>query len=143
MSKEADYDRLTKLRIVVAGQHHRLPTPLHDELFVTSGAPLEWIRADPLSLREVTAGFLRATELLTLRMKYVAPRLDTPMLVVLGTHDAMVDNDRIRHGLVARYRGPVEVVELDAEHYVDFTDRQPELAAAVSDWIHRRGGAHT
>jgi len=55
--------------------------------------------------------------------------------VVLGRGDAMVRNDRIVRRFVRRYHGPIERLELDSEHYVDFTDRQPELVAAVIDWV--------
>jgi alpha-beta hydrolase superfamily lysophospholipase len=138
MSRAADYDIRTSLRILLANAQRRFATPLHDELFVSSGPLLEWIRADALSLREVTAGFLRATARLTRRMKRAAKNLELPILVILGEWDAMVVNDRIRRDFVARYRGPIEVLELDGEHYLDFTDRQPELTAAVSDWIRAR-----
>lgn len=138
MSRAADYGMITKLRILLADGETRFATPLHDEMFVSSGPFLEWIRADALSLREVTAGFLRATAQLTSWMKRAAQFLDIPMLVVLGRRDAMVVNERIRSGFVAQYRGPIELRELDAEHYVDFTDRQPELTAAVIDWVRAR-----
>lgn len=141
MSRAADYGMVAKLRILLADGETRFATPLHDEMFVSSGPFLEWIRVDPLSLREVTAGFLRATAQLTTWMSRAAPSLDVPMLVVLGRRDAMVINERIRTGFVAQYRGPIELLELDAEHYVDFTDRQPELAAAVIDWVRAAAGA--
>lgn len=68
-------------------------------------------------------------------MKTAARRLEVPLLVVLGTRDLMVRNDAIRRQLVARYRGEVRVVEVDAEHYVDFTEHQPTLAAEVQAWV--------
>lgn len=139
MSRAADYGPGEKLRILLSPAERRFATPVEDELFVPEGPALDWIRADPLALREVTAGFLRATARLTREMRRAARRLDTPALVVLGKEDAMVDNTAIRSGFVARYRGPIEVLELDAAHYVDFTERQPELAAALVAWIHRHG----
>jgi len=141
MSRAADYGFGTKLRILLSGAETRFPTPLEDELFVSSGPFLDWIRADALSLREVTAGFLRATQKITGRMEKAARTLETPMLVVLGSRDAMVINEKIRSDFVARYCGPIEVVELDSEHYVDFTDRQPALAAAVTEWVRGHSSA--
>ncbi|MCB1007908.1 MAG: alpha/beta fold hydrolase [Acidobacteria bacterium] len=141
MSRAADYGAGTKLRILFSGAQARFPTPLEDELFVSSGPFLDWIRADALSLREVTAGFLRATRKITGRMKKAARSLETPMLVVLGSRDAMVVNEAIRSDFVARYRGPIEVVELDSEHYVDFTDQQPALARATIAWVRERSRA--
>jgi alpha-beta hydrolase superfamily lysophospholipase len=135
MSRAADYGFGTKLRILFADGERRFPTPLEDELFVSSGPYLEWIRSDTLALRDVTAQFLRSTSQITRRMKKAARDLDTPLLVVLGSRDAMVVNEAIRSDFVARYRGPVEVIELDTEHYVDFTDQQAALASAVIDWL--------
>jgi alpha-beta hydrolase superfamily lysophospholipase len=135
MSRAADYTFGTKLHILFAAREQRFPTPLEDELFVSSGPFLDWIRGDVLALRQVTAGFLRSTSQITRRMKKAARAIDTPMLVVLGSRDAMVINESIRSDFVARYRGPIEVVELDSEHYVDFTDQQPALAAALIDWL--------
>ena len=56
-------------------------------------------------------------------------------LVVLGSRDLMVRNDAIREKFVARYRGPKRVVEVDTEHYVDFTEHQPPLAREVEEWL--------
>lgn len=145
MSRAADYDFGTKLHIFFAGRERRFPTPLEDELFVSTGPFLDWIRGDALALRQVTAGFLRSTSQITRRMNKAARAIDTPMLVVLGSRDAMVINSAIRSDFVARYRGPIEVIELDTEHYVDFTDQQPALAKAVSEWIQAsstRGSPH-
>lgn len=138
MSRAADYAFGTKLRILFADRERRFPTPLEDELFVSTGPFLDWIRGDTLALRQVTAGFLRSTSQITRRMQKAARAIDTPMLVVLGSRDAMVINETIRSEFVARYRGPIEVVEFDTEHYVDFTDQQPALASAVIGWLQAR-----
>jgi alpha-beta hydrolase superfamily lysophospholipase len=138
MSRAADYGFGSKVRILFAGREQRFATPLEDDLFVSSGPFLDWIRADSLALRQVTAGFLRSTSQLTRRMQKAARAIDTPMLVVLGRRDAMVINAAIRSDFVARYRGPIEVVELEAEHYVDFTDQQPALSAALIAWLQAR-----
>ncbi len=135
MTRAADYGLGAKLRILLSGGERRFPTPLEDELFVSSGPFLDWIRNDPHSLREVTAKFLRSTRKLTARMKRAARSIEAPMLVVLGKRDAMVINDRIRSDFVGRYRGPIQVIELDSEHYVDFTDQQPALAASIVAWV--------
>jgi alpha-beta hydrolase superfamily lysophospholipase len=138
MSRAADYGFGTKLKILFAGGQRRFPTPLEDELFVSSGPYLEWIRTDPLALREVTAGFLRSTSQITRRMNKAARAIETPLLVVLGSRDAMVINEAIRSDFVAKYRGPTEVVEFDAEHYVDFTDQQAALASTLIEWLRER-----
>lgn len=140
MSKLADYGTGQRLKIGTASAEHTFATPLQDEYFISEGEWLEWIQNDPYSLREVTAAFLKSTNKLTSRMTKAARRVEVPMLVVLGSRDVMVRNDAIREKFVARYPGPVRVVELDAEHYVDFTDQQPQLAKEVQEWVLAHNG---
>ena len=140
MSRAADYRLTTKLHILAAPGAETFATPLEDGLFVSRGPFLDWIRSDCHALREVTARFLRATQLLTRKMHRAARELEVPMLVILGSRDAMVINDKIKEEFVARYKGPIEVIELGAEHYVDFTDQQPTLAGAVSRWVATHSG---
>jgi pimeloyl-ACP methyl ester carboxylesterase len=142
MSPLADYGLGKRLQILLAPGKRTFATPLRDEYFVSEGEWLEWIREDPYSLREVTAAFLRSTGKLTSRMKKAAGRLEVPLLVVLGTRDLMVRNDAIRQKFVARYPGPKRVVELDTEHYVDFTEHQPTLAREVEEWVLAHSGDH-
>ena len=140
MSSRADYGLSERLKILLARGGRSFTTPLRDEYFISTGPWLEWIREDGHSLRRVTAAFLRSTGVLTARMKAAARRVDLPLLVVLGTRDLMVENDAIREKFVARYPGPVRVVELDTEHYVDFSEHQPALAAEVEAWVLAHNG---
>jgi alpha-beta hydrolase superfamily lysophospholipase len=140
MSPLADYGTGKRLKILAAREDRTFATPLKDEYFVSEGEWLEWIQNDPYSLREVTAAFLKSTNKLTSRMNKAARRLEVPLLVVLGTRDLMVRNDAIREKFVARYPGPVKVVELDSEHYVDFTEHQPTLAREVEEWVLTHSG---
>lgn len=140
MSPLADYRFGKRLQILFSRGQRTFATPLRDEYFISEGEWLEWIRNDPHSLRRVTASFLRSTGRLTSRMNKAARRLEVPLLVVLGSRDLMVKNDAIREKFVARYPGPKRVVEVDTEHYVDFTEHQPTLAREVEEWVLAHSG---
>ncbi len=138
MTRKADYGKRQRARILLAPPSRYFKTPLEDSYFISSGPALEWIENDELSLRRVTAGFLRSAQKLTKEMRRAALTLTIPFLVVLGTHDEMVKNDAIRAEFVHNYKGPIRVVEYDAEHYIDFTSFQPELADEIVLWITQR-----
>jgi pimeloyl-ACP methyl ester carboxylesterase len=135
MSRKADYGPVQRAAILVAPPKTYFASPLRDEYFVSRGPWLEWIRADQLSLRRVTAGFLQATASLDFQMKQAAQTLTIPMLVILGSQDVMVRNDKIRCDFVQKYKGPSRVVELNGEHYLEFTGSQPALVKEIRNWI--------
>jgi pimeloyl-ACP methyl ester carboxylesterase len=135
MSRRASYGLGRKLAILAAPARRLFPTPLHDEDFVGAGPALDWIRADTLSLRRVTAGFLRSANRLTRRMEHAIPRLRLPLLVVLSRRDVLVDNAAIRTRFFTPYAGPKRLVEFDTEHYVDFTNAQPAFEQALAAWL--------
>lgn len=135
MSRGAHYGLRQKLSILLAAADTYFPVPLRDEDFVSEGPALEWIRGDTLSLRRVTAGFLRSANRLTRRMWHAIPQLRVPLLVVLSLRDVLVDNDAIKERFVAPYAGPKEVVEYDTDHYVDFTSAQPDFERRLEAWL--------
>jgi alpha-beta hydrolase superfamily lysophospholipase len=135
MSRRGSYRLARKLAILFASPHTRFPTPLRDEYFVPAGPWLDWIRSDARSLRQTTAGFLRSANRLTRWARRAIPRLRIPMLVILGRRDALVDNDAIRRRFFARHPGPKQLVEYDAEHYVDFTSAQPAFRRDLEVWL--------
>lgn len=135
MTRRASYDLWQRVSILLSSAERYFPTPLRDHDFVRSGVWLDWIRADTLALRRVTAGFLRSVHALTRRESAALARLRLPLLVVLGRRDLLVDNEAIRQHLVAPYRGPVAVVEYDTDHYVDFTHARPALGRKLEEWM--------
>jgi alpha-beta hydrolase superfamily lysophospholipase len=137
MRARASYGLTAGLRIALSPARAPFPTPLRDEYFVREGPWLDWIRADALALRSVSAGFLRSASRLTRRMWSGLPRVRIPLFVILSRRDAIVDNEAIRRSFVARYPGPSRVLEYDVEHYVDFTDARWAFARELERWVQR------
>ena len=140
MSSKADYGTMQRLEILFSRRNRYFDTPLQDQYFVSSDPALNWIHNDELSLRRVTGSFLLSTNALTKKMYKAARTLSIPLLVILGTRDCMVNNQAIRSDFVGNYKGPCRVVEYNAEHYIDFTEYQSELAREVASWIISESG---
>jgi hypothetical protein len=98
---------------LVASRHRTFTNPLRDEWYVSSGPWLDWTERDALRLSAVTAGFLRTSACLSWRMWKARRDLRVPALVLLGTLDKLVDNQRVLARFVDGYGGPLRVVQLD------------------------------
>jgi len=87
-----------KLRIARAFAFSRrklFPIPLADPgLFTENPEKQEFIRRDPLSLREGTAGLLAASFFIDRMVKRAPRRLKQPALLMLAGRDRIVDNAR-------------------------------------------------
>ena len=135
MTRHASYGLRERLSIALAGSQTYVPTPLRDGDFVSAGPWLEWIHRDALSLRFVTAGFLRSAQRLTRRMQAAIPHLRIPLLAILSRNDVLVDNDAIRRQFLGAYMGPSRLLEFDTDHYVDFTSARPAVARELEKWL--------
>ncbi|MBL9155766.1 MAG: alpha/beta fold hydrolase [Verrucomicrobiales bacterium] len=145
MRPEADYSALGRTGVLagaLAPVPLKLPTPLRDELFISSGPWLEWIGRDHLSLREVTPRFLLAAGSMDKQMRAALGKIQTPMLVLLATDDAMVDNERIKERF-RRQPGPVRIETLHSEHMLEFGASAGTYRRLLLEWVkggHRAAG---
>ncbi len=135
MRKNASYGWAEKARILAARDRSTFDTPLRDEDFVPNGAWFAWIRNDELGLRRVTARFLKSANDLTEVMERELFHLELPLLVVLASQDALVDNQAVKSEFYVKYRGPKRLIELPGPHYTDFTPAQAALRRALLDWF--------
>jgi alpha-beta hydrolase superfamily lysophospholipase len=79
------------------GGPRRFPIPLNDpELFTGNPARQQFIRDDPLSLREATARFLIESVRLGGYLRLVRRSIRLPVLLMLAGRDRIVHNDRVR-----------------------------------------------
>ncbi len=159
MAKKADYSFSERLCIpfidngIASGNCAQLSprpfyvrSPLEDELFVSSGPWLtDFVNSDEYALRELTAGFLMATNKLTAQMNAdIAPQgghqgsaFKTPMLMILGSSDVMVNNAKIDQLLYNVHPGQKQRLVLPCQHGLEFCGESgvQQYRDAMVNWI--------
>jgi alpha-beta hydrolase superfamily lysophospholipase len=119
-----------------------LPIPLTPELYTANPPYLEFIRADPLRLLEVTAQFFWQTARLDRRRRRTSARLRLPLLVLQGQDDAMIDVPKTRRwyerlGIEDKtYRSYP-----GAGHTLDFEPDRAQYLADLLGWLAVRTGS--
>lgn len=116
----------------------RIKIPLQEaELFTDTPQWQQYIRHDPLTLREITLRFARADRLLTQHVRKSGPWIHTRALLMLAGREGIVDNRRTRqffNTLAARDKTMIDYP--NAAHTLEFEpDPVPyfnDLAAWVS-----------
>jgi alpha-beta hydrolase superfamily lysophospholipase len=114
------------------------PIPLDDpELFTASPRWQQFIRDDPLALRRATARLLIESVRLDLYLRFFAPRLRLPVLLLLAEHDRIIDNARTR-ALFARMADDAEVIEYPgAHHTLEFEPDPDRHIGDVARWLEK------
>lgn len=128
---QVDFALVNKLRVakaLAAGRAtERFDIPLQDPgLFTGVPEKQRYIAEDPLSLREVTAGFLYESRRLDGMARRAARRVRTPTLLCLAGHERVIDNAATRR-LISRM--PADRLKIlyypDGHHTLEF-DPDPE-----------------
>ncbi|WP_165072285.1 alpha/beta fold hydrolase [Paludisphaera rhizosphaerae] len=132
-----------KLRIahaVFTNRRKTFPIPLADPaLFTDDPAGQEFIRNDPLGLRQATAGLLLASFLIDRRIKRSPSKIRQPTLLMLGGRDRIVDNDRTRRYFDRLAATDREVIEYpDGCHTLEFDPEPGEYARDLIAWLEPR-----
>jgi alpha-beta hydrolase superfamily lysophospholipase len=135
MARRADYGLLARLGVLLSFDSRMVDTPLRDDYYVDPGRWLDFIEHDDLSLRKVSARFLKSANTLTHRMEDAIPRLRVPLLVLLAERDVIVVNEDIVRDFVTPYRGPKALAVLPGPHFMDFTEAQPRFREQLLGWI--------
>src|SRR5262249_51341393 len=88
------------------------PIPLSDpELFTQSRKWQEFIRTDPLSLREATARLMVASVRLDYQLRRSAAQIKVPVLLLLAGRDRIIDNVKTRRFVETLASTDKEIVE--------------------------------
>jgi alpha-beta hydrolase superfamily lysophospholipase len=135
MRSIADYSLAQKISILAKRDRSYMPTPLKDEWFVSSGSGLDWIRSDPLGLRQVTVRFLKTARSLTRIMSKNVYDMKIPMMVIVAEDDVMVDSEGVYKDLYVPYAGPKKFVNAPGEHSLEFGAGREALIEATLDWV--------
>jgi alpha-beta hydrolase superfamily lysophospholipase len=124
-------------RLVAPGR--LFPIPLDDpELFTTTPRWQEFIRDDPLSLRQATARLLVASVFLDRRARRAAPDVRVPTLLLLAGRDRIIDNARTRAWFARLGSADREVIEYpQAHHTLEFEPDPTPVFADLARWLQR------
>ncbi|HEY7156846.1 MAG TPA: lysophospholipase [Gemmataceae bacterium] len=116
------------------------PVPLSDpQLFTATPRWQEFIRDDPLSIRQATARFFVESVRLDLYLRFAVSRVQLPVLLLLAEHDRIIDNARTR-AFVERFPAhDKEVREYAGAHHTLEFEADPEVFIAdLLHWLERQ-----
>jgi alpha-beta hydrolase superfamily lysophospholipase len=137
---------LERVRIFWAFVINRRKTfeiPLSDPaLFTANPEGQAFISADPLSLRQGTAGLMAASSIIDLLVGWYRRKVKQPALLMLAGQDRIVDNRRTLeyfHGLGSTDRYVIEYP--DAHHTLEFEPDPSRYALDLVAWLDRTIGA--
>lgn len=115
----------------------RIAIPLQEaELFTDAPQWQDYIRHDPLTLREITLRFARADRLLTKHVRTSGPWIHTPTLLMLSGRERIVDNRRTRRffdTLAARDKTVIDYP--NAAHTLEFEPDPLDYFDDLAAWI--------
>ena len=115
------------------------PIPLHDpELFTASPRWQQFIRDDPLALRQATARLLIESVRLDGYLKVVPGHVRVPVLLLLAGRDRIIDNDRTRRFVERFASSDKEVIEyLEAHHTLEFEPEPERVFGDLQCWLEK------
>jgi alpha-beta hydrolase superfamily lysophospholipase len=118
------------------------PVPLNDpELFTSSPEWRQFLRDDPLSVRQATARFLAHSVRLDGYLRFVPRHVTVPVLLMLAGRDRIIDNARTRR-FVESFASPDRtVIEYpEAHHTLEFEPRPHRYLDDLIAWLRQRSG---
>ncbi|MBC7821122.1 MAG: alpha/beta fold hydrolase, partial [Planctomycetaceae bacterium] len=118
-------------------RHKRIEIPLNDPaLFTAEPRWQEFIRHDPLVLRDVTSGFLLAHQDLTRESLAAAPLIRCPTLLMLAGRDRIIDNAATKDW--SRRLGTREFTlheYPDVQHTLEFEPHPEQFVTDLLEWL--------
>lgn len=133
-------DKLRIARAAVFNRSKTFPIPLADPaLFTDNREKQEFIRNDPLSLREATAGLLASSFFIDRMVKRAPRRLYQPALLMLAGRDRIVDNGRTLAYFAKLASTDRQVIEYpDGCHTLEFDADPTRYARDLIAWLDER-----
>jgi alpha-beta hydrolase superfamily lysophospholipase len=129
-------------RLKIAAARIRRPTrmfpiPLNDPtLFTANVDRQEFIRKDPLALREATARFLVESTKFDVYLRRAPRHVTPPVLLMLGGEDRIIDNERTRQYVSRFATRDLKVCEYPgAHHTLEFEPAPAPIFADLTTWI--------
>jgi acylglycerol lipase len=146
LATKVDFGVSTKLAIALAvlrgGNHswQTWPIPLTTEMLTSNPIFQDFLRRDPLRLKNATANFYAETFKLGVLSYFSAPAIDLPTLIIQSEKDAIVDVRFVRNWFSRLSSAEKKFLTLsEATHSLDF-DQQVfhDYVLALSAWIEER-----
>lgn len=130
------FDRLAILRSRLLHPQRLFEVPLNEpELFTSTPHWIEYLRKDPVALRQATARFFLESVRLDQYLRFLARPVRVPTLLLLAGQDRIIDNHRTRQFL-RRCRGPLSIIEYpDAHHTLEFEPKPEVYLGDIRYWL--------
>jgi alpha-beta hydrolase superfamily lysophospholipase len=121
------------------------PVPLDDpDLFTASPEWQQFLRDDPLAVRQATARFLAHSVRLDAYLRGVPKHVTVPVLLLLAGQDRIIDNRRT-HRFVESFATPDKTVMEypEAHHTLEFEPRPHRYLDDLIGWLERHSANAT
>jgi len=114
--------------------------PLNDpELFTASPRWQQFIREDPLAIRQATARLLIESLRLDYYLRWVPAYVRLPVLVMLAGHDRIIDNPATRRYVERFATHDKEIIEYPGAHHTLEFEPDPELYLGdLQRWLNKQ-----
>ena len=129
--------KLAIVKAVVVSPMKLFPVPIEGAyLFTATPAALDYIRADRLSVRWITARMVRTSVAMDRMVARRAEEVSAPAFLMLAEHDRIVSNEGARR-VFERFRGVVNRIKLypGAHHTLEFEPDPSEPFADMSVFL--------
>jgi acylglycerol lipase len=115
------------------------PIPLSDpQLFTANPRWQQFLRDDPLSLRQATARLLLESARLGGYLRFVRKHVTVPVLLMLAGKDRIIRNDRTRLYVERLASADKEVLEYpEAHHTLEFEPEPDRFVDDLRGWLER------
>ncbi len=132
-------DRLRILWSRMLAPRRLFPIPLNDpELFTANQARQQFIREDPLGLKQATARFLVESVRLDRYLRSAAKQVTVPALLMLAENDRIIDNDRTRTWFDTFGSNDREVIAYAGSHHTLEFEPDPEpFIRDLGNWLEK------
>ncbi len=140
--KAANLVQRTAVRLasLMGLRNRRVTIPLQDStLFTESQSRREYIRLDPLTLRQITIRFALANLRLTRYATEAPEQIYVPTLLMLAGRDPIIDNERTRRFVQQIASDDKQILEYTgASHTLEFEPDPNQYFADLVAWGQRR-----
>jgi alpha-beta hydrolase superfamily lysophospholipase len=118
----------------------RFPIPLNEpELFTANPEQQEFIRADPLALREATSRLLFESGRMDVYLRFAARHVTMPTLLLVAGKDRIIDNTATRRFVESFPTTDTTIVEYaDGHHTLEFEPGGPPFLTDLIEWLDER-----